>query len=122
MSDRAFIQVVVKGERETFPSFGLIDSGCRTTMMDTAIADAIGIDLSTCKLVGVGGIGGEGKKGYESSTTIYVPDFEYEFETPVVFMDLPTSIILGHRDFFLHFDILFQRKKEEFSLNIARSL
>ncbi|MCA9354248.1 MAG: hypothetical protein KC877_01880 [Candidatus Kaiserbacteria bacterium] len=118
--ERPVIEVTLSSGGKQFVTHGLIDSGCVSTMADSSIADFLGIDLTTCPETEVGGICGEGT-GYMSEIDFYVAGGGKIFSGPVTFVhNLPFSILLGHRNFFDKFDILFKKSKGYFTINRVR--
>ena len=114
---RPVIAVQVTGSCGSLTVFGLVDSGCETTMISKDIADVIGIDLNACKTCRIGGVGGTGGIGYLSQVTLTFEKLDTSFESPVIFADMPIQMLLGQHNFFAHFKVLFERDKGTFKLN-----
>ena len=111
------VDVLVRfGERElSLP--GLVDSGAWSCMMDKRLAHDLGIDLEKCQKIYVSGVGGKGQEGYVSTVRMALPDFgDHEFDTPIIFADTPSSLLLGQADFFTNFKVTFEKQKGTFSL------
>ena len=114
---RPILTVKVISNEVEIPLDGLVDSGCETCMIHIDLASAFEIDLTKCIKIGVGGVGGKGSIGYLTTVKIRVEEFEHEFETPIIFADIPTQLLLGQSDFFKQFRVLFERDQARFQLS-----
>lgn len=118
-SYRPLIDVEVGGESESRSFKALVDSGTDVTIMDNAIAELLGISSENRKSAQLSGVG-ESKEGFIAPVSLRVekfPDRVYNFE--VIFVENLSNnfeIILGQQDFFLNFDITFQKSKNTFYL------
>jgi len=102
------------------PVEGLVDSGCTLTLVNSEFAEALGIDLSTCSEVPIGGVGAV-VQARMAEINLRVQGFNYEFRSPVAFTDnLPVPILLGQLNFFQHFDVHFQKKHHKFTLDDSK--
>ncbi len=104
------------------PLDGLVDSGCESCMIHIDLASALEIDLTKCTKIGIGGVGGKGTIGYLTMVKIRVDEFDHEFETPIIFADIPTQLLLGQSDFFKQFRVLFERDQARFQLSLVPKL
>ena len=97
----------------------LIDSGTDGTLFNLEMAKALGIDISRCKRVKVGGIGE--RDGFISEIKLTVPDFRVSMDMEVIFVDqLPFDGLLGQRHFFEKFRIKFEKDRNKFYLALVR--
>lgn len=97
----------------------LVDSGTDGTLFNLEIAKSLGIDISKCKRVKVGGIGE--REGFISDIKLTVPDFRGSMQISVIFVEhLPFNGLLGQRDFFEKFRIKFEKDRNKFYLTPAR--
>lgn len=112
------VLVYVRIDGHEIPLHGLVDSGAYTCLISKELAPDFGIDLSTCQKTNVSGIGGKGQVAYVTTAKIKMIDFDgYEFETPIIFADTPSSLLLGQADFFTNFKVVFEKQKGTFSLH-----
>lgn len=95
---------------------GLVDSGAQHTLVNIDVAAVLGIDLSSCQRTILGGAGGIGSEGYRTEITIEIPDFNFCFQTPVIFTAIPAELIFGQKHFFDHFQVIFEKYKRTFTL------
>lgn len=97
----------------------LIDSGTDGTLFNVEMAKALGIDISKCKRVKVGGIGE--REGFICNVKLTVPDFRLSMDIEVIFVDqLPFDGLLGQRHFFEKFRIKFEKDRNKFYLALVR--
>jgi hypothetical protein len=116
--DTPNIEVEVSCENKSFKVFGLIDSGCQITHIDVEVAKQLGIDLSSCKEIGVAGvIKGAKSKGYFSKIYIKLKDHGDKFESPAIITDMPIPLLLGQNNFFDKFKVKFEKSKGTFELS-----
>jgi len=111
---RPIIPIAVRsGDKETRIVKGLIDSGSNTSYVDEELAEDLGVDLDSCHEVPIGGLGLPGNRGRVCTVKIYVVDFDYEYESHVIFAKVEAqTVLLGVRDFFKEFNVLFEATKE----------
>ena len=114
---RPYVELIVRHDGVEAPVSVLLDSGCETTTLHTDIAKFLGIDLSSCETCSVTGVGVKSRTGYRSRVMLYVHEFDYEFETPVIFADIQILGLLGQNNFFEHFRVLFEGNKKQFKLH-----
>jgi hypothetical protein len=94
----------------------IVDSGSEDTLLHESVGLAIGLDVRSGKPKDVGGITGGGI-GYEHSVKIELKELGEFLEVDAIFVpNMGTSGILGQRDFFNKYDVLFKRRKLEFIL------
>ena len=80
------------------------------------IADLLGIDLTNCPKVTIGGATGKAV-GYKSSVDMKLKDFGVKFKAVVIFVpNLPVPILLGQSNFFDKFDVKFEKRNNVFEL------
>lgn len=97
----------------------LIDSGTDGTLFNLEMAKVLGIDISKCKKVKVGGIGE--REGFICDVKLTVPDFQVSIDIEVIFVDqLPFDGLLGQRHFFEKFRIKFEKDRNKFYLALVR--
>jgi Aspartyl protease len=115
---RPFIPIVPRANgEELLPINGLIDTGANRSFIDLELAEVLGFDFKGLPSKPVGGLGGSGGKGWSATISVYVPDFDFEYTSHVIFTKLDEQImILGQRDFLKEFDVLFQAKKNKFTV------
>jgi len=108
------INISARSGGENMTIDAMIDSGTDSTVLNADIARAIGIDLSKCSRIKLGGIGST--EGYLSNVVVKVPDFKVVMDVPVAFAENPPfDGLLGQRHFFQRFKITFEKR-----LNIFR--
>lgn len=91
--------------------------------MDQNIATLLGISSEGCPRAQLSGLE-EWKNGFIAPVTLKVDKFEETFTFSVLFIeDLYRNfdIILGQQDFFLNFDVTFQKSKNLFYLQRVSS-
>ncbi len=54
--DTPNIEVEISYKSQSMKVLGLIDSGCQITHIDTEIGKQLGIDLDSCKEIGIAGV------------------------------------------------------------------
>lgn len=113
---RPHLPVVVHGPGGYVPLSGLVDSGAEDCMISSELAEPLGVNLRKAIRTQVSGVGGEGREGRITKVEIEVPDFQFRFEAPIIFSDIPFPLILGQNNFFLHFRVLFERDQAVFKL------
>jgi len=110
---------IINGSRK-FSTDAIIDSGSDCTMMSGEVAQVLGIDFSKCeKDPDIKGILGASSEGFIANIKIKVEKFEDEpLDVKVTFIPgLNTPVLLGQNDFFQHFQVLFNKKKNIFKLS-----
>ena len=116
---RPLVKIEVSGEYSTEKFMGLVDSGTDITMMDSEIAELLGIDRKVCKKATASGVGGE-KQGFVGRVRIVVDGFDITLTATVLFVDdLSMDVILGQDDFFRRFHVRFERDEKFFYLKLA---
>lgn len=113
---RPLVTVTVCSNNREITLDGLVDSGCETCMINVELAEPLGVDLAMCERVPVGGVGGKGIIGYLTTVKINLRDVKQEFETPIIFSDIPFQLLLGQSNFFINFKVLFERDLNIFKL------
>lgn len=110
------LSIDIGPSEQSIPVVALIDSGSEICTLNTEMAELLGVDLGACRIITAAGIGG-GSKGYLADIQVHLPDFDFSFNTPTVFTDTASQFLLGQSDFFLHFNVLFERAKGVFKLS-----
>jgi Aspartyl protease len=116
-SYRPLIEIEVGGEKKSRIFKALVDSGTDVTIMDSAIAELLGIDSKNRTSAQISGVG-EAKDGFVAPVSLRVekfPDRVYNFE--VIFAENLSNnfeIILGQQDFFRNFDVMFKKSEDSF--------
>ena len=103
----------------TRPADAIIDSGADVTMMDTAIADLLGIDLSKCPTDKIRGVTGEAQVVAICEVKVQINNFPESkpFYAKAYFIKgLHAAVLLGQEDFFSNFDVSFSRKNDKFEI------
>lgn len=121
---RPLINVEVGGEIKSRTFKALVDSGTEITVMDLSIAVLLGISSEGKPEGQLFGLE-EWKKGFLAPVTLKFDKFEEFFTFSVLFVeDLHRNfeIILGQHDFFMNFDVTFQKSKNLFYLQRVPSL
>src|SRR3989344_2232824 len=99
---------------KVFPTDAVIDSGCTRTHIRADIADILGIDTSKLRKTKTTGITGS-RDGWLCKVTLYVVNQGEPFDIEaLIFDELPVAVLLGTNDFFIRFDVLFERSKQRF--------
>jgi len=115
---RPYLKVHLRASGEEIPVFALVDSGSQVTMLHISLARELKINLAQCKKVKVGGVGGDGRIGYESEVELVFPDFPgTHLLSPVVFAECQAEALLGQLNFFSNFKVLFEGHVSVFKLN-----
>ena len=115
--DEACLQVTLKNGGNEVTVEALVDSGCTVTHANSAIAEVLGIDLTTCVETLTMGINGEKDKAWLTEVVFSFQGMGEDFSGPLLFTDnLPVSILLGQRNFFDKFDVHFRKSKHLFTL------
>jgi len=111
------LTVLVTINGETIPLDGIVDSGAQDCVVHQSLASTFQVDLSSCKKIRMAGVGGKGIDGFETVAKIQIEEMDnYEFETPIIFADIPAQLLLGQNNFFKNFQILFEMDKAQFRL------
>lgn len=115
--DEACLLVTLKSDGKELTVEAMVDSGCTVTHANSAIAEALGIDLRTCVETETVGISGEKEIGWMTEVTFSFPGLGEDYRGPVLFTEnIPVSILLGQRNFFDKFDVHFQKRRHLFTL------
>ena len=97
--------------------FCLVDSGSEHTLIDADFADMLGIDLSNCPRLEMGGVVGPSIEVRIAEVRVAVDGFEEELKLKAKFVPgMALDAILGQSDFFEEFKICFERRKRKFFL------
>ena len=111
------IPIILKG-RESFETLALLDSGADISAIPKAIADILGLDLSS-KRSPAFGIGGK-VDSIETTMNIIVEKGHehYAFQMPVkvILDEYEFPVLLGRAGFFDKFVISFDQKQEKIAL------
>lgn len=98
------------------PIFCLIDSGASDILINTEIAQALGIDVEGGKPRMYGGIGGT-VTGYEHTIKMHVMGNKEEFTVICGVLPLPAyDGLLGQRGFFDNYKAVFEKYKKRFAV------
>ena len=110
--DTPNIEVEISYKSQSMKVLGLIDSGCQITHIDTEIGKQLGIDLGSCKEIGIAGVIKEAKsKGYFSKVVLKLKDFGDKFESPAIITDMPIPLLLGQIIFSMNSRLSLRRAK-----------
>ena len=113
---RPLVPIELSGNDVTKSFVALVDSGTDITMMDSEIAEVLGVDLTKARKVTTSGVGGQ-KPGFLGKVNIQVNGFNEIMTFTVVFVEkLSFDVIFGQDDFFRRFHIKFERDNEVFYL------
>ncbi len=116
---RPLIEVVVSNKTGKFPVLAMIDSGTDSTVLNSDIAGALYIEKNTCESVKLGGIGE--KTGFRCEVDIYIPDFDFSMQVPVIFIEsAPFDGLLGQAHFFQNFNVRFEKNDNAFYIAKAK--
>ena len=107
---------------ETYPPgrdvLAIIDSGTDSTVFNADIARALGVDPRDCRKIRMGGIGVV--DGFLCDVKIVIPDFDLSMNVSVAFLENPPfDALLGQRDFFERFKVLFEKDQQQFKLALV---
>jgi len=117
ISLRPQLRVTLESGGRSLATLGLMDSGGDYTLINADIAEVLGIDLSKCLEVEIGGVVGTGIKARLAKVQISLDSIEEDFDVEARFVeDMPIDVILGQHDFFTNFKVLFDREKLKFFL------
>ena len=116
--DTPNIEVELSYGNKSMKVFGLIDSGCQITHIDMEVAKQLGIDLDSCKEIGVAGvIKGVKSKGCISKINMKLKDLGYKFESTIIITEMPLPLLLGQDNFFDKFKVKFEKSNGTFELS-----
>ena len=119
---RPLIDVEIGGEKEFRTFKALVDSGTDVTIMTNVIAELLGIKSEGRMTAILSGVG-ESKSGFIAPVSLKVDKFPSKiFNFEVIFVENLSNnfeIILGQQDFFLNFEVTFQKSKNIFYLSSA---
>ncbi len=108
-----------KNGRE-LPIFCLIDSGASEILINTEIAQALGIDVERGEPRIYGGIGGT-VTGYQHTIKMQVMGDKKEFIVICGVLPLPAyDGLLGQRGFFDNYKVVFEKYKKRFEVTAQR--
>lgn len=114
---RPLLQVKLSNGTKAFWPLSLIDSGSDGVLINSEIAEPLGINLSPCKEVQVGGVGSA--KGKECDVTFEIPELNIKCDISVIFIEnLPFNVLLGQRDFFSRVNVRFEKNRNKFYLKL----
>ncbi len=95
----------------------LIDSGSDHTLINADFADILGIDLSKCRTLTMGGVVDSSIEARVAEVRIAFDGFEDELKIEAKFVrGMTIDVILGQSDFFEEFIIRFEKEKRKFYL------
>ncbi|CAN5732790.1 hypothetical protein BH11PAT2_BH11PAT2_07190 [soil metagenome] len=121
---RPYLDIIIAStESEMHGKFkALVDSGSDITVMDSQIAEFLGIDKKgkeAGRMIGVV----ESREGFLAKVNIEVLGFPEVMTFTVLFIeDLTTSnydVLLGQQDFFKRFVVSFDGRRNSFSLRLS---
>jgi hypothetical protein len=113
---RPLVPVKLSVGTTNLPLSFLIDSGAYATVINAEIAPALGIDLASCPLHWVEGIGGQ-VEGRLHGVRIYVGKFKRPMDICAVFVvNLGIDGLLGQRDFFRNYYVRFEQPECSFTI------
>ncbi len=116
---RPLVDVEVGSVTQSGTFKALIDSGSEITILDTSIAELLGISSEGKREGKLSGIG-EWRSGFIAPVSLKIsrfPDKVFDFE--VLFVEdvgENFDIILGQQDFFRNFNVTFKRQENLFYL------
>jgi hypothetical protein len=122
-SYRPLLEVEVGGPHQSRRFKALVDSGTDVTVMDSVIAELLGLATDDRTPATVSGVG-QSQIGFIAPVSIKVerfPDKVFNFE--VIFVESLSNnfdIILGQQDFFANFNVTFKRSQNIFFLELVR--
>lgn len=109
---------IAKGEHRRVVT-ALIDSGTDTLVIDASLATSLNINRDDCEKRVVEGINGK-KEGFICDVSIKLLDFPQRITARALFVEnTPFGVLLGQRDFFKNYRVLFELDKHEFSVTKA---
>ena len=115
--DRPFIDVTLSLGMHEIATEAMVDSGCTYSHVDAAYAETLGLDLSICQEIKVGGICGEGLGYMTEMVSFHISGCGEKFIGPTIFVpNLPFPVLLGQNNFFEKFEVKFYRAERRFTL------
>jgi Aspartyl protease len=119
---RPFVDIEVGGEKTSRTFKALVDSGTDVTVMDTVIAELLGIESTNRVSATLSGVG-DSKKGFIAPVSLKVDKFQHKtFNFEVIFVENLSNnfeIILGQQDFFQNFNVTFKKSEKLFYLELV---
>jgi Aspartyl protease len=117
---RPSLNVEVSGPTDSGIFTGLVDSGTEITMIDSQVAEFLGIDRTKCRPATASGVGGT-RPAFIAQVSLKIEKFNEVLTCGVLFVDnLDFDLILGQQDFFNRFLVKFEKAKNRFYLDVAR--
>ncbi len=119
---RPLIDVAVSSNTKSRRFKALVDSGTEVTVMDMAIAELLEVSTEGRPRGRLVGIDEYPKEGFLAPVNLQFEEFDKVFTFSTLFIqDLHKNfdIILGQQDFFLNFNVRFERHKKSFYLSLA---
>lgn len=113
---RPSLQIEITRGKVSMSQTAMVDSGSDVTLMDEDIAHVLDIDLQTCPRVQLSGVAGD-SVGHVATVSVTIERMAGSMPMEVVFIkDLRTGILLGQKDFFSYFTVVFEKQKNRFGL------
>lgn len=114
---RPLIEVEMSWGSKRNKFLGLIDSGADQIIAPAGLADAFGIDRSTCRQRSTFGITMQPVPGFVGELTLHLQHQPEPFKAPVVFLDIDdVPLLLGREGFFDHYRIRFEQDHGTFEV------
>ena len=113
---RPVITVTLSNDSKSIQVVAVIDSGCDCMMINSDIANALGITAHPLRKIKIGGITGTREDGFKCEVTAKLASLN-EFVADATFVpDLPFACLLGQKGFFDAFNVRFEKGKQKFYL------
>lgn len=113
---RPVVTIMLSNGSKSISVMALIDSGCDCMMINSDIAEALGITSHPLRKIKVGGITGERSDGFKCEVKAQFSSMD-EFTADATFIPgLPFACLLGQKGFFDSFNVRFEKGKQKFYL------
>lgn len=113
------IELRVRHGRRLLQTDALVDSGAEHNILDSEVAEDLGITAEEGEPVTVVGAGGHVMDGFRTSTTFEIG--KHRWTAPVIFSDAAEGrAILGQIGFFAFFSVTFRYRKREIDIRRNR--
>lgn len=117
---RPYIPLKIIGQRGIWKGYSLIDSGADKSLLNTEIAEEIGLDLDESQLENFSGIEGGKLEARIANIRLQIAGFE-EIKIVAGFVNSATvGVILGQEGFFDEFRIKFERDYGVFEITSVK--
>jgi hypothetical protein len=114
---RPIVGIFLTHEKCEYKGIALIDSGSDCSVASADFADVLGIDSSKCRKGRMVAVVGSSSESFIAEVGLRVDGFDDTFPIQMRFVEgTNTGILLGQKDFFEFFTVIFEKRKRKFSL------